>query len=300
MEQVDLAPGLVSQSEANLQDLLQCREVQDLRFLSEGLVRLLDECDSVFLDTSVLLNGTFTFRVSPNWMKSYFNKRGEFNLHSLSSVHLAYERGRDGRIDLDELYMVIGEDILRGDLSLQIFEEAFKCRNVRLAIQVFGEASRNYSLARRQVAYEEGRVDRLYRYPRNLHTNKKKRRNWDVRVRSIKELALGRAGRLDPNLIKCIKLNLDRLSGILSFAQLNNRVVEDSGIYPIDVQYSDSLVIDGAMQYPGVVGIVTQDMKFGGKVREVVRERISRKLNVPRVYLLTGFRNLETYEISRI
>ena len=52
-----LSPELVSQSEANLQDLLRCEEVRNLKFLSWGLARLLDECDYVFLDTNVLLNG---------------------------------------------------------------------------------------------------------------------------------------------------------------------------------------------------------------------------------------------------
>ncbi|HLC37294.1 MAG TPA: hypothetical protein VJJ53_00770 [Candidatus Nanoarchaeia archaeon] len=295
-----LSPELVNQSEANLQDLLRCEEVRNLRFLSKGLVRLLDITDNVFLDTNILLNGTFTFRDPTSWMRDYTNQSGEFNLYSVSRIHHAYETSTDIRIDMNELYEYLAEDILRGDLSLRIFDEALRCREVRLPFQVYREALRNYTLAKKQVAIEEGKVGFKHRYGKGTHINQKKRKGRQVKIRSERELAFMRSGKIDSDIVRGVKMNLGRLSGLLTFAELNDRVVRDSGIYPQKSGYGDHLVIDGALQYHGIIGIATQDGKFKEKIRWVIGERLSKRLYIPQVYLLTGFRDLETYDLLKI
>ena len=300
MSEIRLAQELVESRELNLQGLLRCEEVRNLKFLSEGLVRLLNTTDSVFLDTSVLLNGTFTFRGVTSWMRNYANKNGEFNLYSVSRIHHAHETSADRRIDMGELYECLAKDILSGDLSLRIFDEILRCREVRLPLQTYEEASKNYTLAKRQVAIEEGRGGPRYRYGKGTHTNQRKRKNRQLKLRSERELTLMRSGKIDPDIVRGVKMNLRRLSGLLTFAELNEKVVRDSGIYPQEPGYGDHLVIDGALQYHGAVGIVTQDSRFKETVRRVIDERISRELYVPRVYLLTGFRDLETYDLLTI
>ena len=147
----------------------------------------------------------------------------------------------------------------------------------------------------------EGRKVRpRYRYGKGTHINQRKRKTRQVEQWSERELALMRSGKIDPDIVMGVKMNLRRLSGLLTFAELNEKVVRDSGIYPQEPGYGDHLVIDGALQYHGAVGIVTQDSRFKETVRRVIDERISRELYVPRVYLLTGFRDLETYDLLTI
>ncbi len=294
-----LSPELVSQSEANLQDLLRCEEVRNLKFLSWGLARLLDECDYVFLDTNVLLNGVICFRTHIDWMKDYINKRREFNVISLSKVHYAHERGSDKRINLEELYESVQQDLLCGDLNLQILEEAFRCRPVMLSTKAFEEAHTNYTLARRQIALEVGKERPQRRHNIGLHVNRKSKGDIDARLKSEGELMSRRFGKVDRGIVECIRANMNRLSGILSFIDLANRIVEDSGIYN-SPHLSDHRVIDSAMQYQGLIGIVTHDRGFEGKIEEVRRGRVYRELPVSSVYLLTGTSNLQAYKLLKI
>lgn len=291
---------IAATSEANMWDLLRCKEVSGLKFLSEGLARLLDEGDYIFLDTSVLLHGVVCFTTPRDWMNDYRNKRHDFNVISLSKVHYAHERGTDGRINLEYLYEAVQQDLHIGDLNLQIWEDAFKCRPVMLPRQTFEETTRNYTIAKKQIAFEEGRRQPRKRFRGGIRTNRKSRRDIDTCVRSEKGLVSRRFGRVDIGLIECIRANMSRLSGILSFAQLNDRITEDSGIYSAyDPHYVDHVIIDSAAAYPGRVGIATFDTGFRGKVVEVKEERSSRGLPIPVINLLTGIRNLRTYELSR-
>ena len=109
MSEIRLAQELVERRESDLQGLLGCEEVRNLTFLSEGLVKLLNITDSVFLDTSVLLNGTFTFRGATSWMRDYAKRNGEFNLYSVARIHDAYETSADRRIDMERGPILIKE-----------------------------------------------------------------------------------------------------------------------------------------------------------------------------------------------
>ena len=59
-----------------LEDLLDCDEVKPFIALSKGLKILYNQCDAIFLDTSVLCSGFASFDIdidSPNlrWIKKY-------------------------------------------------------------------------------------------------------------------------------------------------------------------------------------------------------------------------------------
>ena len=109
--------------------LQEGHEFETLRTLSEGLVGLIEENDFVFVDTSLLFKGIKSFDVNYlEWVRMFSHRMTgreveRFNLRTLIKVNIAYEGGFLSPDDLDDIYCVIGDDLLRAKFTLSVLAE---------------------------------------------------------------------------------------------------------------------------------------------------------------------------------
>lgn len=284
-----------------LEDLLQNEEVRGFPALSEGL-KILFECDYIFLDTNVLCDGFASFDIEPNssnlkWIKKY--TKMDFYIPEFVKVYYDLQRGIITETNFKDLRSVIDDNLLFSDLKLQVLSAMFDIYSVFIPETVLHETDNLCRIVTSQLPIlDRKKYIKKHKWKKPITRTSKKMRA-SAGYRKAVERMYAERDLKDPDLAKNFQYCISQVRDLLSLAELKDRIAANAGNYSSDHDFNDHNIIDSAMSYPGVIGIVTQDRAFIDKIPEVIQLRAERGLNVPTVVLLRPYHLFRYYNLDR-
>lgn len=286
-----------------LEDLLQNEEVRGFPALSEGL-KILFECDYIFLDTNVICEGFTSFYLgldSPKpkleWVRRYTKER--FYISNLLRVYQALQKGRITKTNFEDLRRVIDDNLLFSDLKLQVLSAMFDIYSVFIPETVLHETDNLCRIVTSQLPIlDRKKYIKKHKWKKPI-TRTSKKMSESAGYRKAVEQMYAERDLKDPDLVKNFQYCISQVRDLLSLAELKDRIAANAGNYSSDHDFNDHNIIDSAMSYPGVIGIVTQDRAFIDKIPEVIQLRAERGLNVPTVVLLRPYHLFRYYNLDR-